>query len=794
MNYTLNELLDICKLRDLLDSLGEISAMPSAILDTEGNILIASAWQDIFIKFPPVNSPTKKKCLESVRRIEAGLDGNNLSSFYVCPMGLVEAVAPILVEGKRLGDIRVGRFFLEPPDETVSREQARQYGSSESEYLEALRKVPVFSQEQFQARLVYLAKLTRMLAEQGLQQNRQREAEKARRESEERFRSIFEQSLDAVFITSPDGSIFNANPVACHTFGMTVQEICQAGRAGIIDTSDPRFAVALEERSRTGRVNAELTCIRKNGERFPAEVKSVVSAVEQGQSFVIIRDISEQKETEKALHDSEEQFRTLCEAAPIGIFRSDSEGDTNYYVNPRWEEITGIPASQGLGNGWRKGIHPDDIDGLLKTWREAKAKGRNFSHEHRQLTPQGKTLWVRALASPVYGPDGTVLSHVGTLEDITELRQARQEMQRTVKLESLGLFAGGIAHDFNNILTAVFGNISLARFQLHDAEAVSNRLADAENAIVRATDLTKQLLTFARGGEPIKKIIKLNNLLREVARFVLNGSNVDCEFDLDDDIWPVEVDEGQLGQVIHNLVLNALQAMPRGGKLTIGAQKIRSSSNGNRFVKIWLADTGTGIPENTLQRIFDPYFTTKPQGNGLGLATCYSIIKKHGGKIRVESTVGEGTRFSISLQASARECAPVSKPLTTVCHGSGRVLVMDDNQDVRSTAQAILEELGYSVELAEEGSEALELYTKSKEQGRPFYAVVLDLTIRSGMGCQETMENLLRVDPAVKAIVSSGFSNDPLIANYGDYGFQAVLTKPYRTQEMSTVLRELLVL
>lgn len=788
MNYNLDDLLDIQKLKELLDSLYEISIIPSAIIDTDGNVLIASAWQDICTKFHRINPDSKKQCIQSDQCIAVNPDQKELCSFYVCPMGLVDAATPIIIEGKHLGNVFVGQFFLEAPDQAVFLAQARRYGYPEDEYLEAMRKVPVLSEGQFRAKLVYIGKLTEMLVEQGLQLKRQGEADCALKKSEARFRSMFEHSLDATFITAPDGTIFNANPAACSMFGMTEPELCAAGRAGIIDESDPRFAPALEERKRTGRMNTELTGIRKNGERFAAEVNSVITTGQQ-QSFVNIRDLTVQKRIEKALHDSEQQFRTLCEAAPIGIFRSDSKGNARY-VNPRWEQITGIPASEGLGKGWLKGIHPDDIEELGKIWQEAEANERNFCLEHRQLTPQGKTVWVRALASPIRDTDGTI-SHVGTLEDITELRQARQEMLKTVKLESLGVLAGGIAHNFNNILTAVFGNISLARFQLHDSEELNKRLDDAEKAIVRAADLTKQLLTFARGGEPIKKIIKLNSLLLEAVSLVLQGSNVDCKFDVEDQLGPVEVDEGQFAQVIHNLVLNAVQAMPQGGTLTVSAQNITPSSNASRSVSISLADTGTGIPENALQRIFDPYFTTKPQGNGLGLATSYSIIKKHGGEIKVESTVGEGTRFIISLQASTQECEPVPESLTTLHYGTGRVLVMDDKEDIRITAQAILEKLGYTVESVDEGAKALELYLMRKEQGKPFSAVILDLTIPAGMGGKETIENLLKIDPAVKAVVSSGYSNDPIMASYDDFGFRAVLTKPYRIQEMSKVLRDL---
>jgi CheY-like chemotaxis protein len=379
------------------------------------------------------------------------------------------------------------------------------------------------------------------------------------------------------------------------------------------------------------------------------------------------------------------------------------------------------------------------------------------------------------------------------VEEITELRQVRQEMLKTQKLESLGVLAGGIAHDFNNILTAIIGNLSLARMQLHNTEKTAKRLVDAENAASRAKDLTQQLLTFARGGEPVKKVIEAGVLLKEAAGFAIHGSAVKCEFAFADDLWLVEVDEGQLSQVIHNLTINAVQAMPDGGTITLGAENFSSIPEGQRCVRISVTDTGTGIPEQHIQRIFDPYFTTKQQGSGLGLATCYSIIKKHGGTVSVESTPGKGSKFYLTLPASELSRTVEPQFQTDLAFGVGRVLVMDDEEPVRETLQAMLEALGYVAECTENGTEAVELYRQRKEEGKPFAVVILDLTIPGGVGGKETLASLLKINPDVKSIVSSGYSTDPIMANYREYGFSAVLTKPFGLQDMSKLLQELIV-
>ena len=610
----------------------------------------------------------------------------------------------------------------------------------------------------------------------------------ALRESEARFKTLADATFEGIAITE-QGRYVDVNAQLARMLGYQRDELIGLEVAATLPPQERAQVLSSINAGRASHLEHEIQCKDDSSRFVESHGRSVV---QNGRELRItaIRDITERKRMERALHESEEQFRTLCDAAPIGIFRADSRGNTNY-CNPRWEEITGLPASEGTGKGWLKSVHPDDLENLLKLISAPVTRDGILSHELRHLTPAGKTIWVRLLVSPVHDPQGDIICHVGTMEDITEIRQARQELLKNQKLESLGVLAGGIAHDFNNILTAVFGNISLARLQLDDPQALAQRLEDAENAIVRATDLTRQLLTFSRGGAPVKKIIKLDDLLRESANFVLHGSNVSCVFQLPDEIWAVEADAGQLSQVIHNLMLNAVQAMPDGGTVTIGVEQACSPPDGERLVRISVADTGPGIAESNLLRIFDPYYTTKPQGNGLGLATCYSIIKRHGGKIRAASKPGEGSSFIISLPASEQQCGAEAKPEGVLVRGSGRVLVMDDDGDIRTLARGILQELGFTVECAGHGAQAIELYLRAKELGAPFCAVILDLTIPGGIGGKETIARLLEIDPGVKGIVSSGYSNDKILADYRDYGFRAVLNKPYRAQEMSAVLREL---
>lgn len=384
---------------------------------------------------------------------------------------------------------------------------------------------------------------------------------------------------------------------------------------------------------------------------------------------------------------------------------------------------------------------------------------------------------------------------------ITEINQYFSIRIKIEKLESIGVLAGGIAHDFNNILTGILGNVTLAKTYVKNKdELLFDILKDIENASQRSKTLTAQLLAFAKGGIPIKRVTNIGELTKDTVKFILRGSNVASSITIPEDLWLAEVDGEQISQSINNLIINANQAMPEGGVMEVTAENTAVSPGkgfpvfmeDGKYVKITIRDHGHGIENNTLDKIFDPYFTTKQKASGLGLTTAYYIIKNHNGYITVASDIGKGSTFCIYLPASEKETVTGQIEELNIFTGRGKILIMDDNDTVRKTIGKMLTKLGYTVELSKEGSETIELYEKAKKQNQGFDAVVMDLTIPGGIGGKEAVKRLLEIDPKAKVIVSSGYSDDPIISKHKEYGFTDVVTKPYTLEKLSEVLHKVL--
>lgn len=384
--------------------------------------------------------------------------------------------------------------------------------------------------------------------------------------------------------------------------------------------------------------------------------------------------------------------------------------------------------------------------------------------------------------------------------EIVERKRAEDELLKLAKLESVGVLAGGIAHDFNNILTAIQGNVSLAKLASKPRDKVYKWLDEAENASTRAKDLTQQLLTFSRGGEPVRKATRIAGIVKDSCEFAVRGSSVRCEFSVPGDVWTVNADEGQISQVVSNLIINAHQAMPQGGVIDVRGEH---STIGNEdglpmpagdYVRISVEDRGCGIPEEHLSKVFDPYFTTKEQGSGLGLATSYSIIKKHDGLITVNSAQGRGTTFYVYLPRSYEEETATEASKMKLVTGRAKILLMDDEETIGDLAKEMLSLLGYEVDVTTEGSQAVELYRKAWKTSDPYDLLILDLTVPGGMGGKEVVEILGKSDPNIRAIVSSGYSNDPIMANYRKHGFTGVVAKPYTVQELSGAVNQALLM
>jgi PAS domain S-box-containing protein len=510
------------------------------------------------------------------------------------------------------------------------------------------------------------------------------------------------------------------------------------------------------------------------------------------------QELSIRKSAEYSLALEKEQLAVTLGAITDGVITTDTSGNI-MLMNKVAENMTGWTLKESAGKPLSdvfSVMHEKDREPCeLPARKVIETGGLVDCKDYIILTDrQGKERIMAASGAPMRDKDNRIIGAVIVFQDMSVRKKMEEDILKAQKLESLGVLAGGIAHDFNNLLTAILGNVSLAKMLASPQDKIYERLTSAEKASLRARDLTQQLLTFSKGGAPVKKATSLQELIRDSVSFALSGSNVTCEYSIPDDVWVVEVDEGQISQVIQNLIINAEQSMPEGGRIRVSCMNLTVSQEDGlplkegMYVGISIQDEGEGIPKKYLQRIFDPYFTTKEKGRGLGLATVYSIIRNHNGYITLDSEIGVGTTFRIYLPASQTKIATQKIESREVKSTRGKILLMDDEEVVRESMREILTFAGYEVEPAQDGTEAIDLYVKAKAADKPFDAVIMDLTIPGGMGGKEAIQRLTGIDPEIKAIVSSGYSNDPVMANFREYGFRGAVSKPYKVNEITDTL------
>lgn len=632
-------------------------------------------------------------------------------------------------------------------------------------------------------------------------------------ELQSRYHSLVDSANEGIISADLHGTIVSWNPAANAIFGYQDHEIIGKSILNLLEEGYRNlYRQGLEDMS-YGTASPhplqrplEVKGVRKHGEPFPLEISLATWKVGLDTQYgFILRDISDRKLMEQALLEEKDRLVTTLQSVREAILTADREGRVTF-LNPLAEEVT----------GWRhqEALH-QPVQNVLRLASENLQPGQSSSLQFQSttlallespcpltlLTKSGAQRTITMRESPIRDRLGHLLGTVMVFQDITDHARLQEEQQRLNKLNSLGMLAGGLAHDFNNLLTTILGNVFVAKLRMVPKDPLTQNLEQAEQACLRAKELTQQLLTFAKGGVPVKTSVPIGDLVRKSTIFALSGSPISCHFDIPDTLRPLDADAAQLRQVIQNIAINARQAMPEGGQYTIRIRNVSFQDSSplpspalspGHYIQIVFEDQGTGIEERHLSNIFDPYFTTKPGASGLGLATAHSIIRQHQGHICVQSTPGKGTTMNVYLPSSFSDqpkgSAPSPRP-----SGRARILVMDDEQSIRRMVEDALIQFGYEVSCAQDGQEAIDLFSQAMSQGKKFDAVLLDLTVPGGMGGKEALQRLRKLDPQVKAVVTSGYSDDPIMSEYQQYGFQSILLKPYKIMDLAKTLEFLCV-
>lgn len=644
-------------------------------------------------------------------------------------------------------------------------------------------------------------KLTNNIFTQKLKDNEARLT--GNRLSSENFSKVFYSSPVTMAITEPEtGRIVEVNDSFCTTLGYQRKELIGHTTLELnmwVHPEERGYFVKMTDGREESKI-MEVKTRKKNGDILIGLFFTEILILNDKKHILsTIIDITKQKDAEKSLSESEHRYQQLVELLPMAMLVH-SEGNIVFINSEAVKLLRGSYPEEFISKPILDFIHPDFHEVGSKRIKDIYSKRKDAELiEEKFIRLDGEVIDVEVAGRSV-DYRGKPASQV-VIIDITERKLIEAERQKASKLESLGILAGGIAHDFNNILTGIMGSISLSLLKTQPESKIHSLLQAGEKACMRARELTQQLLTFSKGGDPIKQNASITELIRESANFILRGSNVTCMYSFAGDLMPIEVDKGQISQVIQNLIINADQAMPEGGVIEVSAENIFlkddqiSLLKEGKYIKISFKDQGIGIDKQYYQKVFDPYFTTKSKGSGLGLSVVYSIIGKHRGAITVDSEIGEGSVFTIYLPASTKTEIPPQAPDQTIEAGktvSASILIMDDDPQVREIGKLMVESMGHDVVCVKDGKDALERYKKEKQAGRPFDLVIMDLTVPGGMGGKQAVKKLLAFAPDAKVVVASGYSNDPVMANYKKYGFAGVIPKPMILKDLEKLLNQLL--
>lgn len=619
--------------------------------------------------------------------------------------------------------------------------------------------------------------------------------------SEMHYRAILENSTDVITIIATDGTILFESPSIKTLLGYDSIELIGINIFELIHPDDAKNVIRFldcECRRSDPQYNIEYRFSNHNGEwsNMSSRVKKVLDDKGELMCFIFnSHDITERKIAEQALRESEELYRLLVETMNEGVGIIDNAGIITF-VNSKITKILGNTSEDIIGHHINDFMNEENRK-KIEARMSQRGKGRTDSFEIEWTGKDGRTIPTIVSPRDIFNSQGEHIGNFAVLSDAAEIKKNEENLIKASKIESLSIFAGGIAHDFNNLLTIIIGNLSVARMNMKESDKNIKILSEIEKASFKARDLTQQLFTFAKGGMQNKITTSIANLLKDATNFVLSGSNIHFEYNIPGDLHTAEVDQAQISQVLQNIVINSRQAMPEGGTITISAENVSSDEINipsllfGRYIKISIKDTGIGIPKENLSKIFDPYFSTKENGSGLGLAITYTIIAKHGGYINVDSTVGTGTIFTIYLPATRDKTEVKKESINQFVRGEGKILIMDDDEDIRKMVGAMIEQLGFNVKYAGDGEEAITLYKKAMDLGDAYKAVIMDLAIPGKMGGKEAISRLKEIDPAIKAIVSSGYSSDLIMSNYDEYGFCGAIAKPYRIKDLKEIFNKI---